>query len=277
MKTTPTKAIKVSCITIATVAFEDLDEELTSPVGKRRVSMSPKKRSRSNNENTVESSDQTEKEIQITKQPAARTGTIHRAERKEPDELNPYLMADLDSEANSKVLKAYYPRIPYSTYLSEVIKEISSLDISHKDVLLQVIRKICHEESSGLQEYSNANVGRESVISFLQDVLNQLPDAVFAATDQGIHYSPELLSDEKTEIESLAKMLAGLKARSAALDKLANNISELGPLYNIWIHGAPELPIAEHKTVSKEVSQISYLYYNCKARASSRSKMFKNN
>jgi hypothetical protein len=274
MKTTPTKALKVSCTTVETVAFEDLDEELTSPVGKRRVSTSPKKRSRSNNENTVESSDQTEKEIQIKKQPAARTGAIHRAERKEPDKLSPILVADLGSEANSKVLKAYYPRIPYSSYLSEAIKEISSLDISHKDVLLQVIRKICHEESSGLQEYSNENVGRESIISFLQDVLNQLPDAVFAATDQGIHYSPELLSDEKTEIESLAKTLAGLKARSAALDKLVNNISELGPLYNIWIQGAPELPIAEHRTVSKEVSQITYLYCNCKLRANLRLKTF---
>lgn len=274
MKTTPTKALKVSCTTVETVAFEDLDEELTSPVGKRRVSTSPKKRSRSNNENTVESSDQTEKEIQIKKQPAARTGAIHRAERKEPDKLSPILVADLGSEANSKVLKAYYPRIPYSSYLSEAIKEISSLDISHKDVLLQVIRKICHEESSGLQEYSNENVGRESIISFLQDVLNQLPDAVFAATDQGIHYSPELLSDEKTEIESLAKTLAGLKARSAALDKLVNNISELGPLYNIWIQGALELPIAEHRTVSKEVSQITYLYCNCKLRANLRLKTF---
>lgn len=258
MKTIPTKPLKVTCIVVETVAFEDLDEELTSPVGKRRVSMSPKKRSRSTNDITVESTDQTEKDIQITKQPAARTGTIHRTERKKPDKLSPNLVADLDSEANSKVLKAYYPRIPYSSYLSEAIKEISSLDISHKDILLQVIRKICHEESTGLQEYSNENVGREAIISFLQDVLNQLPDAVFAATDQGIHYSPELLSDEQAEIESLAVTLSGLKARSAALDKLVNNISELGPLYNIWIQGAPELPIVEHRTVSNEVSQICH-------------------
>lgn len=258
-KTIPTKALKVTCVTVETVAFEDLDEELTSPVGKTRVSMSPKKRGRSTNEITVESSDQTEKVIQITKQPAARTGTMHRTERKEPEKLSPNLVAELDTEANSKVLKAYYPRIPYSSYLSEAIKEISSLDMSHKDALLQVMRIICHEESCGLQEYSNENVGRESIISFLQDVLNQLPDAVFVATDEGIHYSPELLSDEKTEIESLAKTLAGLKARSAALDKLVNNITELGPLYNIWIQGAPELPIVEHRTVSTEVSQISHL------------------
>ena len=126
-------------------------------------------------------------------------------------------------------------------------------------MLLQVIRKVCHEEASGLQEYSNGNVGRESIISFLQDVLDKLPDAVFAATDQGIHYSPEILSDEKLEIESMTNTLAGLRARSDALDKLVNNISELGPLYKIWIHGAPARSIVTDKTESKEVSRIFHL------------------
>lgn len=167
-------------------------------------------------------------------------------------------MAVLESEGNPKALKAYYPRIPYSSHLSEALKEISNLDLSHKDVLLQVIQKICDDESVGLQEYSNENVGRESIISFLQEVLQQLPDAVFAATDHGIHYSPEILPDEKQEIESLTKTLAGLKSQSDALDKLVNNISELGPLYKIWIHGAPENPIKKDLKLSKEVSHCHH-------------------
>lgn len=147
------------------------------------------------------------------------------------------------SESNiekAHISKAYYPKINYDPSQSEMIATALSGSLSHKDILVSLVKDICLIESLGLKSYSDENKGRDSIILALQDILLMLPDEISAATPEAIVFQPELNTDERVEVENLEGIVAALKQQSSTLERYENDISEVGQKYNIWTDGVPQ-------------------------------------
>ena len=276
------------------VSFDELDEEKSSPVGKKRrlpvnsteiadLDDYDRKNGRhmeadelpASHSSTVDN----KSNPMISKSPTSsssrkisRTDSVYNkqsiadvsaeSDLKRKNDVKKNDVADdiANDEAKSNTLKAYYPKINYDPSLSDVIKSLGNEngDITHKEILMKLISEICGIESSGLKEYSDENKGRETLIAALQDLLLRLHDDVAAAVMDTVVFTPELTTDEKMEVESLERTLAALKQHSLALQRYETDISEVGKKYNIWMNGADAFDATHFSSSSQQVRLTNF-------------------
>lgn len=237
-----------------TVAFDDLEEEICSPVAKRKREVSCAVQSESANSSPNKNASDIKK---------SRSQSPPKIEKALSSPKTSSMQTDIDGETqpisaksssvklmSSGVIKAYYPKIDYDASQSAAFEQSSNSSSSHKEILIKLVQEICQNESTGLQNYGNDNVGRESMISSLRDILSCLPDEVANAVENSATFSPELTNDEKEEISLLQRTLADLEGQYSQLGKFEANISDLGAKYKIWVDGVPDLGASAHGTAS---------------------------
>lgn len=275
----PNSLITVFCLNfiVETVAFDDLEEEICSPVAKRKrevstavqvesANISPKKilsvgkkaRSRSPPK-TVDSLSTVEKRLS-----SPQISSMQPEVDGETQPISAKSSSVKLKSTTSGVMKAYYPKIDYDISQSAAVEQALNSSSSHKKVLINLVQEICLNESAGLRNYGKDNTGRESIISSLQDILSCLPDEIASAVEDSATFSPELTTDEKEEILSLQRTLADLEGQYSQLGKFEANISDLGAKYNIWVDGAPDSGASARATASiQHVRSCHYviIYY----------------
>ena len=242
-----------------TVAFDDLSEEISSPVGKRKrettsnQSSSVRPKSGASIERASEGKAEKSRKSaensgsidcdKITTSPlplAEHTRVIGKSSlEKCSTEVATKSAVNL-APNSTKIVKSYYPSIHHDfTHLSTTDQHPITTSL-HKDTLVKLVTDVCRTEVAGLQYYSDQNKGREAVVSFLCEILSKLPAEVAASVDDSTIFSPELTAEEERERESLEEQLNELKVQSSELLKFENDITEFGTRYNSWVHGTSE-------------------------------------
>ena len=257
------------------VAFDDLNEEISSPVGKKRKPANENIRLEENSRRDTDHVAATvtvmlhsptksnatprspEKAASSSSRKMSRTETSPLANSKRATKQTKVDVITVE-ETKASVIKAYYPKIDYDPLDSFVIGKYQDPDMSHKDTLVKLVENICANECAGLKQYSDENNGRKSIIVYLQNILTRLPAEIANATSDSIIFSPELSGDEKYEIESLEQTVATLRQQSLALEKYDTDISELGKKYDMWIDGVPQNIAAASSGSVEKVTLIEF-------------------
>lgn len=239
---------------LETVAFDDLDEEICSPVAKRKRELpaavlpeskeiSPRRNAPVMKRARSRSPPKTADSVSLLGKALSprSTSTVATGVDSEAQPISPTSSSMKIKTMSKGLMKAYYPKIDFDTSQSAAVELASNSSSSHREILIKLVDEICRNESIGLHNYGNDNKGRESIISSLQDILSHLPDEIASAVENSATFSPELTTDEKEEILQLEKTLADLEEQHLQLGKFEANISDLAAKYNMWVDGAPDV------------------------------------
>lgn len=260
-----------------TVAFDDLSEEISSPVGKRRRETTSNRSSNVGHKSSAFTEGVSEGKAQKSREYFDKLGPVDCEKAKNsplpltkhtrviskssPEKCS--IEAASKSEVNlapnsTKIIKSYYPSIYHDFAQLGTTDQHPVATLLHKDTLVKLVTDVCQTEISGLQHYSGQNKGREAVISFLSEILSKLPMDVAESVDISTIFFPELTAEEERERVSLEEHLDELKMQSLELLKYENDITEFGTRYNSWVHGASDHGKTDRTAVSHKVALHQY-------------------